>query len=515
MRRVHLRATAGPAEMITVPVIPLPFIESVLYYLHRDIFSAHVGVRKMIHRVRRHAYWHGWAKDVHEYVEACSVCGGGKGHRPWRSGLMQRMPVQELGGPFSLLVVDAIGPLISTPRGNKYILVFADYFTRWVEAFPVACLDSVTFIDTMINGVICRHGVPEKLLSDRGSNFTSELAKAFYETLGIKKLYGAAYHPQTQGLVERFNGTLMSMVKMYVNETQSDWDLLLPWLLFAYRTSYHEALGDIPFFSLYGRDATLPIDVAFLNTTDAWQSNEIALYRRKLFKSFRDRRRSVERQLLKAQDKHQRRLRGQVTVTFDEGDAVWVYQYFRAKRGEKKTRKMAFSWHGPYRIVGSVGENAYRVAIPTHPDKIVTVNVNRLKPFKGRWSRPFTDEVPDGVEDGDGNGEEGPLTEDDLPVTSFAENRLFGGDELVITGVEEAIVDILARRIEKRELQYLVMTASYKTAWVPCSKLQPFYKELIDAFEDTRRETEGLPVLRRSTRLADANAVVDDEDFLF
>ncbi|KAE8899714.1 hypothetical protein PF003_g16089 [Phytophthora fragariae] len=266
LRKVHLKARAGPARSITVPVIPLPFVESVLHYCHSDVFAAHVGQTKTLDKVRKHAYWHGWQKDVIEYVRACSVCGSGKGYHPWKNGLMQRMPVQELSGPFSLLLVDAIGPLVTTPRGNKFILVFADYFTRWVEAYPVASLDTITFVNIMVDEVLSRHGLPERLLSDRGSNFISELAKSFYETLGIKKLYGAAYHPQTQGLVERFNGTLIGMLRMFVSETQSDWDLYLPRVLFAYRTSYHEALGDSPFFSLYGRDPVLPLDLAFLNT---------------------------------------------------------------------------------------------------------------------------------------------------------------------------------------------------------------------------------------------------------
>lgn len=252
MRKVHLKSGGGHARTITVPVIPLVFIETVLHYCHADVLSAHVGQKKTMEKVRKHAYWHGWKRDVIEYVRACEMCGSGKGYRPWRNGLLQRMPVQQLSGPFSLLVVDAVGPLIETPRGNIYILVFADYFTRWVEAFPVAALDTITFVNTMIDGVISRHGVPERLLSDRGSNFTSELARSLYETLGIKKLFGAAYHPQTQGLVERFNGTLIGMLKMYVGETQRDWDLYLPRVLFAYRTSYHEALRDSPFFRFMG-----------------------------------------------------------------------------------------------------------------------------------------------------------------------------------------------------------------------------------------------------------------------
>jgi len=134
MRRVNLGARAGPARTINVPAIPLLFIETVLHYCHSDIFSAHLGKTKTSDKVRHHAYWHGWKKDVVEYVKECLICSGGKGHRPWRAGLMQRMPVQELSGPFPLLVVDAIGPLVVTPRENKYILVFVDYFTRCSQA---------------------------------------------------------------------------------------------------------------------------------------------------------------------------------------------------------------------------------------------------------------------------------------------------------------------------------------------------------------------------------------------
>ncbi|GMF37217.1 unnamed protein product [Phytophthora fragariaefolia] len=279
--RVHLKVRAGYARSITVPVIPLPFIETVLHYCHSDGFAAHVGQTKTMDKVRKHAYWHGWKKDDTEYVRACAVCGSGRGYRPWKNGLMQRMPIQELSGLISLIVVDANGPLVTTPRDNKYILVFADYFTRWVEAFP---------------------------------NFISELAQSFYETLGIKKLFGAAYHPQTQGLVERFNGTLSEMLRMFVSEAQSDWGLYLPRVLFAYRTSYHEALGDSSFSSLYGRDPVLPLDLAFFNTKNEWKSNEVADYRRRLYLSPRDTRRLVERQLLNGQDKNARRLDGQFEV---------------------------------------------------------------------------------------------------------------------------------------------------------------------------------------------------------
>ncbi|GMF49356.1 unnamed protein product [Phytophthora fragariaefolia] len=428
MRRVHLKARGGPARSIIVLVIPLPFIETVLHYCHSDVFAAHVGQSKTMDKVRKHAYWHGRRKDVAEYVRTCTVCGNGKGYRPWKNGLMQRKPVQELSGPFSLLLVDAFGPLVTTPRGHKYILVFADYFTRWVEAFPAEALDTISFVRIMVDEVLCRHGVPERLLSDRDTNFISELAKAFYEPLGIKKLFGAAYHPQTQGLVERFNDTLIGMLRMFVSKVQSDWDLYLPRVLFAYCTSYHDSLGDTPFFSL-------------------------------------DTRRLVERQLLKAQDRNARRRSDQVVVDFEEGDAVWVYHYFRARRDTKKPEKLAFSWHGPYRVVVRLGENTYKIAIPNHPDRVVSINVNRLKKFAERWSRPFPNEIPLGVERRAEADDAGPLTEGDLPSTSFVERLTLGGEETGFSGVSNSIVEVLAKRIQVRREQYLVLMASYELAF--------------------------------------------------
>ncbi|KAG2766601.1 hypothetical protein Pcac1_g21998 [Phytophthora cactorum] len=213
------------------------------------------------------------------------------------------MPVMDLSAPFSLLVVDAISPLSTTERGNKYILVFASYFTRWVEAFAVKSLDTIAFVEVVVDGFISWHSVLKRLLRDRGSNFTYGSARSFYETLGVKKLFSTAYHPQMQGLVERFNGRLLHMLRMYVHESQKDWDVYLPRVLFAYRTLYHEALGDSPFFSLYGRDPVLPLDLASLYTGQDWKSGEVATYRRRLYRSLRDSGRMVERHLVNAQDR--------------------------------------------------------------------------------------------------------------------------------------------------------------------------------------------------------------------
>ncbi|OWY95269.1 hypothetical protein PHMEG_00034769 [Phytophthora megakarya] len=283
------------------------------------------------------------------------------------------------------------------------------------------------------------------------------------------------------------------MLRMFVGETQEHWDLYLPRVLFAYSTSYHEALGGSPFFSLYGRDSILPLDLAFLNTSNEWKGDEVAAYRRKLFLSMRDSRRMVERQLLKAQNHHARRLEEQVAVA--------------ARRGERKTKKLDFSWHGPYRVVGPVGENAYRVAIPSHPDRVVTVKVNRMKKYRDRMSRSFPHETPEGVVLHVGVEDDGPLAEGDLPSTSFVERIVIGDEETVFTGDSNSVLNGVE--------QYLDLTASYEVCWRPTATLLPTYKVLTDEFEDEERRANHWPELRRSARLLDANAADDEDALLF
>ena len=106
--------------------------------------------------------------------------------------------------------------------------------------------------------VVCRHGVPAQLLSDRGKAFLSLLLREVCEVLGVKKLNTTAYHPQTDGLVERFNHTLTNMLAKRVERNGSDWDIQLPYVLFAYRSCIQESTQESPFFLVHGQDPRLP-----------------------------------------------------------------------------------------------------------------------------------------------------------------------------------------------------------------------------------------------------------------
>ena len=134
---------------------------------------------------------------------------------------MKNIPISK---PFYMVAVDVVGPFPITARGNEYILVETDYFTKWPEAYAITSREAET-IARMLVDFVSRHGIPEVLLFDQGRNFEASIMTKLCEYLHIEKRRTTPYHPQCDGLVERFNRTLETMLSIYVADNHKDWDL--------------------------------------------------------------------------------------------------------------------------------------------------------------------------------------------------------------------------------------------------------------------------------------------------
>lgn len=169
--------------------------------------------------------------DVCRYCHGCLPCVTKKGGSKPPCPLLP-IPV---GGPFHCVGVDVL-QLPLTQGGNRYAVAFTDYLMKWVEAFavPDQTADTIDRARLLQERVVCVHGVPEQLLSDRGSNFLSGLVRSVCSLLGIVKINTSGYHPQTDGLVEKFNSILISTIAKSASKGD-DWDKRLPYLLFAYQ----------------------------------------------------------------------------------------------------------------------------------------------------------------------------------------------------------------------------------------------------------------------------------------
>ena len=351
-------------------VVPKELQSEVLRLAHE--VSGHFGVEKTLARVKEGFWWPGYTRAVEEWVAACGPCARKKARTRQRVVPLHTMPV---GRPFETLAMDFVGPVPETERRHKNILVVTDYYTKWVEAFPTRDQQAVTVAKLLVNEIFARFGMPTTLHSDQGRNFESSVIKEVCKLLRINKSRTTAYHPQGDGLVERFNKTMVESLTKYVHQNPNKWDLWLPLVLMAYRTAEHASIGRTPFELVFGRKARLPADVEF--GTPTAPPVPVPEYVEELEKRHRESREFVEAELAAAQARqtynYDSRLQGQ--DDFELGQRVWLY------KPKGPTTKFSLVNAGPYEILRlySNGTADVRLLEPgSSRTKVEKVHRNRL-----------------------------------------------------------------------------------------------------------------------------------------
>ena len=292
-------------------------------------------------------------------------------------GKMKTFPVDRI---MQCISVDLITTLPKTARGNVALAVFSEGFTKFKIVEPIPNLEASTVARVYVERVICTLGVPETLLSDRGSQFLSELVTELNKYLGVQKLNTSSYHPQTDGEVERFNATLMEQLACRTSIVQDDWDLYVHVAQSAYNTSIHEATGDTPHFLLFGRDAPLPLEVALGITELDDKPATISQHRTQLIRALQTAHSAVAKNLIQAAEKAKEGYdQKRVDVHHEVGDLVLLH---RPQLEPGKSAKLARLWTGPYRVVATRGELNYDIVHVANPKDKQLVHVARLKPFK-------------------------------------------------------------------------------------------------------------------------------------
>jgi hypothetical protein len=244
-------------------------------------------------------------------------------------------------------------------------------------------MEAIEVASLFVERWICERGIPDRLLSDCGSQFTSNLMKSICKILGIHKVYTTPYHPQTDGTVERYNRTLLSMLKKFVFDRQVDWSAFISLVSFAYKTSVHASTGMTPYFLEHGRDATLPSDAAVvlqrrlkdLVIADTTVSN----VRNRLIDALVDARQLANLHIESAQARMKRNYdKGRSSAEFSIDDLVWVYQPVPT---EGQSAKLYAAWSGPWRVVAKLSPLLYRVVDKFGKKNLSIVNIARMKKF--------------------------------------------------------------------------------------------------------------------------------------
>lgn len=258
------------------------------------------------------------------------------------------------------------------------IVVATDYATRWVEAKALTNGKANTVADFILERIITKHGSPKTLLSDRGATFRSDLVQELLKIMGVVNSFTTSYHPQCNGLTERFNHTLADMLSIYTNTEQTDWCQYISHVTFAYNTAKQETTKYSPFMLVYGREPVLPTEANLMEditTSDAIEIREKALFVRN---------KAVENIQNKQVMDKTRYDNSHRYVEFLPGDQIKV---FTPTRKIGRSEKLLLRWYGPYTVIEKQSDVVYRVRMGGHKNsRIDTIHVSRILPYNDPWT---------------------------------------------------------------------------------------------------------------------------------
>lgn len=237
--------------------VPLKLRDMILEQFHEGLTSAHAN-SKMFVNLTKNFWWPKVAEDVDYHLKSCIRCNQSKPAPKFLNNLLQ--PIEPLLSVWYKVGIDAIGPFKKSLQGNTHLIVLTDYLTKYTEAIAVPSLKADVVARALIEQVFLKQGFPLYLHSDQGQPFASLLMNRICRLLGSKKTFSTSYYPQGNGLVERYNKTIISAIRAYVDRFNADdWDSLLPYILFGINNSINTTTGEIPSYLQFGRDLRSPI----------------------------------------------------------------------------------------------------------------------------------------------------------------------------------------------------------------------------------------------------------------
>lgn len=370
--RVDEQGVLWLGKRICVPAIQA-IRDLILREAHDSAYSIHPGSTKMYQDLKDRYWWHGMKRDVAEYVALCDTCQRVKGEHQRPAGLLQPLKIPEW--KWEEISMDFIVGLPRTQSGYDSIWVIVDRLTKVAHFIPVKeTYTGTKLAELYFARIVCLHGVPRKIVSDRGTQFTSRFWRKLHESMDTRLNFSSAYHPQTDGQTERTNQILEDMLRACALKGGQSWDKSLPYAEFSYNNSYQASLKMSPFEALYGRKCRTPL---------FWdQTGERQVFGPEVIREAEEQVREIRKNLQVAQSRQKsyadtRRRE----LTFEVGDFVYLkVSPVRGLRRFKVKGKLAPRYIGPFQIQRRIGEVAYQLELPPQLSDVHNVfHVSQLK----------------------------------------------------------------------------------------------------------------------------------------
>ena len=375
VRELHSANKRGRQTIRLQTVAPVSIRKPLMTAMHDVAIAGHLGYHKTYERVKSKYYWPRMSIDIKAHCETCAKCQLRK--PPGKRRRSALYPLEPVHNPFDRIAMDLIGPLNETMRHNKYILTVMDYFTRYAEAIPITDKSAQTVANAVLRCIFFRYGMAKVLLTDNGGEFVASYFEDICRLLKVKRVTTTAYRPQTDGLTERFNKTLMQMVTQFVNDYHDDWDAHVQEAVFAYNTSTQSSIMETPHYLMHGWDPNMPIDV--LLDIPARQYTPPDDYKANLVRRMASAYRLARENTIDAQAKQKAMYDEKITTRdYHIGDRVYMTE---PVLGRGLTRKLAYCYKGPYRVINRFPGLVYEVKSASEKQSQL-VHLDRIKPCK-------------------------------------------------------------------------------------------------------------------------------------
>lgn len=347
--------------------VPKPLRTRILFLRHDAPLAGHGGVRKTLELVTREFTWPGIVSLVTKYVSSCDLCQRAKTPRHASYGPLMPIPAPER--PFSDWSVDFITDLPRDGRCDS-IMVCIDRLTRLAHFVPTTkTVRAADAAQLFMDNIVRHHGLPDRILSDRGPQFVAKLWKSMWSSLNVDLALSSAYHAQGNGLVERVNANIEVYLRMFVNDAQH-WLSHLSAAEFVYNNTVHSALKTSPFFAAYGRHPRMDVEVPPEASSDERAARLVDQHRR-----LRSNIAAANERYARAADRHRH-----ANPPLSVGQKVWLLR--RNIKSDRPVAKLDFVRVGPYEITKVVNANAYRLDLPDSSLRSRTFHVSLLEVFK-------------------------------------------------------------------------------------------------------------------------------------
>ena len=426
---------------------------SILYDTHDSCLAGHLGTRKTAALVKRDFFWPGMNEEIEAYVKSCDKCQRNKSVNMKPAGLLQPLPIPSRN--WEQITMDFIVKLPQTARKHDAIVVFVDKLSKLSRFIPTeTTVDAREVAQVFFREIFRHHGLPKTIISDRDTKFTGNFWKELYKILNVKLALSSAFHPQSDGQTERANRTLEEMLRSYVLYDQDNWDLLLPYMEFAYNNSVNDTTGQSPFFLNSGQHPYTPWSL--LSQAKSSKVQEVTSFLENMRQAQEAARNSIEKARARQEHYADKKRRD---ITFKIGDKVLLStKNFTLPVDSTRSKKLTSRYAGPYEIIEVISKVAYRPKLPEDINIHPVFHVSLLKPY------------------------------DDTDDHDEPEKGLI--PEILPDGATEFVVEkILDSRTYRRQKQYLVKwkgLSTHESTWEPLKHL----KNAPDAIEEYHQRVE-------------------------